>query len=168
MMGRKCVLSGRVSGGLIVALLLSGCTIEGGASPYRRDTSGVYKRIEQYKTPDGGIVLVRAKRNRIHCPHCGVSNTLGRSECTGCGKRLSLRPLMLPCAECGGGGQTQENTNCIQCQGTGWVQAVEDWENELEPATEEPPTAPAEGGLHGFRAAARFTSFSFAASGRDE
>ena len=128
MIRRQSVLLSLVSGGLLVAFLLAGCAIEGGASPYRRDTSGVYKRIEEYKAPDGGIILRRAKTNRIQCPHCGASNILGRSECTAGGKRLSLRRLMLPCAECGGGGKTQEDASCLSCQGTGWVEAREDEE----------------------------------------
>ena len=128
MIRRQSVLSILVSGGPLVAFLLVGCAIEGGASPYRRDTSGVYKRIEEYKAPDGGFVLGRAKKNRIHCPHCGVSNVLGRAECTACGKRLSLRRLMLPCDGCGGGGKTQEDASCPSCQGTGWVEAREDEE----------------------------------------
>jgi hypothetical protein len=130
MIGTPCVFSGRVGGGLVVVLLLSGCAIEGDVSPHHRSTWGVYKRIEEYRTPYAGIILTRAQPHRIHCPHCGVPNTLGRSGCTACGKRLSLRPLMLPCAACDGGGKTQEKTNCVDCQGTGWVEAVEDWEKE--------------------------------------
>jgi DNA-directed RNA polymerase subunit RPC12/RpoP len=105
-------------------ILLAGCAIDRGTSPYRHlDPS--YTRLEDLESPGGVFSLTPVSPNRILCPHCEAVNQLGETRCRACGKRLSLAPQWVPCATCSQKGKLENGSECPACGGRGFVKVEE-------------------------------------------
>jgi len=81
--------------------------------------------MEEYDQPGGLFAITPAAENRIKCPHCGVVNMLGQTDCSVCGKRLSLLPVWTPCKTCEGKCKDPKGEACKVCDGRGWVAVPE-------------------------------------------